>query len=142
MKKYEPRQMVASSRYRNYFPTLSAEIWQDVYSRMNELLMDEKEYCDNACCGPAAKHEPVCPRKAGGSPCAASNPRNSPDTRIEYWYGQEEKKARKLDISWMKKHIPGVRFRKLPGMDHGQYALMQPKQFAEDLRRILVGSKA
>jgi hypothetical protein len=38
--------MVASSRYQNYFPTLPAEIQQDVYSRMNDLLMEEKEYCD------------------------------------------------------------------------------------------------
>ena len=62
------------------------------------------------------------------------------ETRIEYWYGQEEKKARKLDIAWVKKHIPGVRFREIPGMDHGQYALMQPKQFVEDLRSILRNS--
>ena len=62
------------------------------------------------------------------------------DTGIEYWYGQDEKKARKLDIAWVKKHIPGVRFREIPGMDHGQYALMQPKQFAEDLRSILRNS--
>ena len=46
MKKYEPRQMAASSRYRNYFPTLPAEIRQDVYSRMKELMSEEKEYCD------------------------------------------------------------------------------------------------
>jgi hypothetical protein len=43
MKKCEPKQMVASSRYQNYFPTLPAEIQQDVYSRMNDLLMEEKE---------------------------------------------------------------------------------------------------
>ena len=64
-----------------------------------------------------------------------------PHTWIEYWYGQVEKKARKLDIAWVKKHIPGVRFREIPGMDHGQYALMQPNKFAEDLRRIIRDSK-
>lgn len=58
------------------------------------------------------------------------------DTKIEYWYGQKEKKARKLDISWVRKHMPGVGFREIPGMDHGQYAITHPKQFAEDLRRI------
>lgn len=31
MKKYEPKRMVASSRYQNYFPTLPAEIQQDVH---------------------------------------------------------------------------------------------------------------
>lgn len=64
------------------------------------------------------------------------------DTRIEYWYGQDEKKARKLDIAWVRKHIPDVHFREIQGMDHGQYALMQPKRFAEDLRRIIRDSKA
>ena len=62
------------------------------------------------------------------------------ETRIEYWYGQDERKARKLDIAWVKKHIPDVRFREIPGMDHGQYALMRPKQFADDLRSILRNS--
>ena len=38
--------MVASSRYQNYFPILPAEIQQDVFYRMNELLAEEKEYCD------------------------------------------------------------------------------------------------
>ena len=58
------------------------------------------------------------------------------DTHMEYWYGQDEKKTRKLDIAWVKKHIPGIQFREIPGMDHGQYALMKPRQFARDLRRI------
>ena len=38
--------MAASSRYQNYLPTLSEKIRQEVYSRMNELLREEKEYCD------------------------------------------------------------------------------------------------
>lgn len=58
------------------------------------------------------------------------------ETSIDYWYGQDEKKARKLDIAWVKKHIPGACFRELPGMDHGQYALMRPHEFARDLREV------
>ncbi len=46
MKKYVPEDMVAISRYQNYFPTLSSEIQQDIYKRMEELLVEEKEYCD------------------------------------------------------------------------------------------------
>ena len=46
MKKYDPKQMVASSGYQNCFPTLPAEIQQHVYGRMKELLEEEKEYCD------------------------------------------------------------------------------------------------
>ncbi len=43
---YTAEKLVAVSRYQNYFPSLPAEIRQDVYSRMNELLTEEKEYCD------------------------------------------------------------------------------------------------
>lgn len=47
MKKYEPEALVAVSRYRKYFPTLPAEIQQEIYARMQELLEEEKAYCDN-----------------------------------------------------------------------------------------------
>ena len=46
MKDYEPKQMVAGSRYQNYFPTLQQDIQDDVYARMRELLEEEKQYCD------------------------------------------------------------------------------------------------
>ena len=43
------------------------------------------------------------------------------DTRIVYWYGEKEKKDRKPDIDYVRKHIPGVTFREFPGMNHGQF---------------------
>ena len=46
MKKYEPKALVAVSRYQNYFPSLPAELQRDVYARMDELLIEEKAYCD------------------------------------------------------------------------------------------------
>jgi len=46
MKRYEPEDMVAVSRYRNYFPTLPLAVQQDVYVRMRTLLEEEKDYCD------------------------------------------------------------------------------------------------
>ncbi len=46
MKKYVPEKMAACSRYRNYLPTLSDGIRSDIYARMNELIEEEKEYCD------------------------------------------------------------------------------------------------
>ena len=46
MKKYEPKVLVAISRYQNYFPSLSAQFQRDVYARMDELLIEEKAYCD------------------------------------------------------------------------------------------------
>ena len=46
MKKYEPKQLVAISRYQNYFPSLPEEIREEVYARISELIEEEKEYCD------------------------------------------------------------------------------------------------
>lgn len=42
MKPYEPKQLVAVSRYQNYFPSLSTEIQEEVYARMAELIKEEK----------------------------------------------------------------------------------------------------
>lgn len=46
MKPYEPRQLAAVSRYRNYFPSLPTEIQEDVCARMRELIEEERAYCD------------------------------------------------------------------------------------------------
>ncbi|MCR4923919.1 MAG: L-2-amino-thiazoline-4-carboxylic acid hydrolase [Lachnospiraceae bacterium] len=46
MKVYKPEALVANSRYRNYFPGLSKDIQEKIYSRMEELIEEEKEYCD------------------------------------------------------------------------------------------------
>ena len=46
MKSYEPKSMVAISRYQNYFPTLPQGVQSDVYARMGELLREEAEFCD------------------------------------------------------------------------------------------------
>lgn len=46
MKKYEPKELVRISRYQNYFPTLSADIQDEIYARMRELIDEEKEYCN------------------------------------------------------------------------------------------------
>ena len=46
MKAYIPERMTADSRYQNYFPTLPPKIQGEVHTRMNELLEEEKAYCD------------------------------------------------------------------------------------------------
>lgn len=46
MNGYEPKELVAKSRYRNYFPTLPADVQEDVYERMDELLVEESQWCD------------------------------------------------------------------------------------------------
>lgn len=42
MNMYNPEKLVAVSRYQNFFPTLSPDIQRYVYSRMAELIAEEK----------------------------------------------------------------------------------------------------
>ena len=46
MKDYSPEKLVAVSRYKNLFPTLSMDIQKDVLSRMGMLLEEERRWCD------------------------------------------------------------------------------------------------
>ncbi len=46
MKRYVPKDLVAISRYQNYFQTLNEIIRNSVYVRMGELLKEEGYYCD------------------------------------------------------------------------------------------------
>ena len=46
MKQYVPEKLVAISRYQKLFPTLSKDIQQEVYARMQVLLEEEKQWCD------------------------------------------------------------------------------------------------
>ena len=46
MKAYDAKQLVAISRYQNYFPSLPEEIREEAYARISGLIEEEKEYCD------------------------------------------------------------------------------------------------
>ena len=46
MKQYAPEKLVAVSRYRKFFPTLSVEIQRDIRERIGKLMIAEKKYCD------------------------------------------------------------------------------------------------
>ena len=59
------------------------------------------------------------------------------DTYFEYWYGSGEKQFREADIKYIKEHIPNVRFRQIPDMEHGQYVMGYPKYFARQIRKLV-----
>ena len=60
------------------------------------------------------------------------------DTRFEYWYGSDEEQFRKSDIRYIKRHIDNVKFRQIPDMDHGQFVMGYPKEFARQIRKLIV----
>ena len=46
MKAYTPENLVKISRYRELFPMLPEDVRQDVYRRIQELVMEEQQWCD------------------------------------------------------------------------------------------------
>ena len=46
MKAYTPENLVKISRYRELFPTLTEDVQQDVYRRIQELVTEEQQWCD------------------------------------------------------------------------------------------------
>ena len=58
---------------------------------------------------------------------------------IEYWYGEEEKKARKGNIRFVKKLWPQVELREFPGYAHAELVLIYPERLREEMLRFLNG---
>ena len=59
------------------------------------------------------------------------------DTEIEYWYGEEEKKARKNNCAYVKKIFPQTVEREFRGLEHAELILMYPKRFHEEIMRFM-----
>ena len=56
-------------------------------------------------------------------------------TRIEYWYGEEEKRARRNDLAYTRKTYPQTVAREFKGLAHAELVLMFPERFCEEIRR-------
>ena len=65
------------------------------------------------------------------------NPVRSVDTRIEYWYGEEEKRARKNDLAYTRKAYPQTVVREFKGLAHAELVLMFPERFYAEATRFL-----
>ncbi|MBR7011082.1 MAG: alpha/beta hydrolase [Oscillospiraceae bacterium] len=65
------------------------------------------------------------------------NPVRSVDTRIEYWYGEEEKRARKNDLAYTRKAYPQTAAREFKGLAHAELLLMFPERFYAEATRVL-----
>ena len=59
------------------------------------------------------------------------------DADVVYWYGEKEKKARRLDLLYVKEHIPNIKFHKIPDMDHGDFLFFHPVEFSTQLIKML-----
>jgi len=60
------------------------------------------------------------------------------ETKLHYWYAENEERERDWDIRYMKKTFPQTEFTVLPRLGHGGLALLKPELFAkmiEDLSK-------
>ncbi len=48
---------------------------------------------------------------------------------IIYWYGDDEKKARRANIRFIKRYFPHARARGIPKMDHAELVMIHPQEF-------------
>ncbi len=51
--------------------------------------------------------------------------------KLEYWYGDKEKKERAWDIKYMKKNFPNTEFIKLKNKGHASMATLYPQEMVE-----------
>ncbi|NMA93832.1 MAG: alpha/beta hydrolase [Clostridiales bacterium] len=61
------------------------------------------------------------------------NPVPSVDAEMEYWYGEEERAARKKDLAYAKKAFPQIATREFKGMAHGELVMMFPERFHREI---------
>lgn len=59
------------------------------------------------------------------------------DTAIEYWYGEEEKKARKNNLAYTIKAFPQTVPKEFKGLAHAELVLMFPERFRDEVIRFL-----
>lgn len=58
-------------------------------------------------------------------------------TKIEYWYGEEEKKARRDDLAYTQRAFPQTVPREYKGLAHAELVLMFPERFYREVTRFL-----
>lgn len=58
-------------------------------------------------------------------------------TKMEYWYGEEEGKARRNDLAYAQKAFPQIVPREFKGLAHAELVLMFPERFRQEATRFL-----
>ena len=66
---------------------------------------------------------------------AMPDPMPELDTKMEYWYGENEKKARRANIRYARKAFPDITLREFPGLEHGELVMMFPERFHQEILR-------
>ena len=68
---------------------------------------------------------------------AMPDPVTKVKTRIEYWYGEEERRARKNNLAYAMRAYPQTVPREFKGLAHAELVMMFPERFYEEVTRFL-----
>ena len=60
-----------------------------------------------------------------------------PTCKIQYWFGDEEKKERELDINFIKKVYPKTIFVENKGQNHAEFFSLHPVEFCKQLKEFI-----
>ena len=58
------------------------------------------------------------------------------NTKIHYWFAENEQKARKQNIRYMEKYFPGTSFGRYPNLGHAGLVLLKPELFAKKIKSL------
>ena len=64
---------------------------------------------------------------------AMPSPVPRPACPVQYWYGEQEKKARKNDIAYIRTVFPETAFIENKGQDHAEFFTLHPAEFCDRL---------
>ena len=74
-----------------------------------------------------------------GNHFALPNAPAARETAIVYWYGADEKRARKNNIRFVKKYFPEIRLREFPKMEHAELVMIHPEEFVKEAEGFFMG---
>lgn len=59
------------------------------------------------------------------------------DTKITYWYGDDEKRERRSNIRFIKRYFPQARIHGIPKMAHAELVMVHPEEFCRYAEKFL-----
>ena len=59
--------------------------------------------------------------------------------KLTYWYGDDEKKARRSNIRFIKRYFPQIRIHGIPKMAHAELVIVHPEEFCRYAEKFLLG---
>lgn len=60
------------------------------------------------------------------------------DTKIAYWYGEDEEKDRRGNIRFIRRYFPQIQFHAFPKMAHAELVIVHPEEFCRYAEEFLM----